>query len=138
MITKERLEEIKRLDDEINLKLSEIASLRDISISITAVMKDEVVQSSKEPDKMGTCVAKIVDLENEVNALTDRFVDLRTELLEEVKRILGTGTVEFNVIYLKYFCFKRQCEICYIINYSREAVRQIENRALKKLEKLSA
>ena len=134
LITKEQLEGIKILDDSINVKISEIGSLRDIATSINAVLKDEVVQASKEHDKMGSLVAKIVDLENEVNADIDKLVDLRTSLLEEIKNVLGQGTVEFNVIYLKYFVYKRQCEISYLINYTRQAVGEIEKRALKKLE----
>lgn len=134
MITKQQLEEIKQLDDAINIKLSEIEALRDIATSISAVLKDEVVQSSKQSDKMASCVVKIVDLETEVNELTDRFVEIRTALLDEVTRVLARGTIEFNVIYLKYFVYKRQFEICSILHYSREAVRQIELRSLKKLE----
>lgn len=138
MITKEQLEGIKILDDSINVKLAEIGSLRDIATSINAVLKDEVVQASKQHDKMGSLVAKIVDLEKEVDSDVDRLVDMRTSLLEEIKKILGQGTVEFNVIYLKYFVYKRQCDISDLINYTRQAVGEIEKRALKKLSEPDA
>jgi hypothetical protein len=134
MITKQQLEEIKQLDDAINIKLSEIEALRDIATSISAVLKDEVVQSSKQSDKVASCVAKIIDLETEVNELTDRLIDTREMLLKEITRILGHGAVEFKVIYLKYFKYERQGDICSVMHYTRESVRQIEMRALKKLE----
>lgn len=135
MITKEQLQEIKRLDDEINVKLSEIASLRDIATSITAVMREDGASGSGggKSDKIGSCTAKIVDLEHEVNRDIDRLVDLRTIILDEMSRTLGKGTVEFNVIYLKYFLYKRQCDMIQILSYSRQAIVNAEIRALEKL-----
>jgi hypothetical protein len=63
MTTKDYLNQISRLNRMINNKLTEIAQLRELSCSISAVKNEERVLSSSDPDKIGTTYAKIDEME---------------------------------------------------------------------------
>lgn len=63
MTTKTYLEQIERLDRMIQNKLSEISQLKHIAMSITIEPKEVNVQVSSDKDKIGTAIAKIIDLE---------------------------------------------------------------------------
>ena len=78
MTTDKYLSQISRIDHAIANKLEEIKKLSDMATSISISPKEVDVQSSGNPDKMGSAVSKIVDLQNEIQALVDELVDKRT------------------------------------------------------------
>lgn len=65
------------IDKEIEQKIELINELRANAIGTTASTDKEPVQSSGSQDKLGGVVAKIVDLENEVNELEDNYFERR-------------------------------------------------------------
>ena len=81
MKAKDYLKEISRYDSMIQRKLSEVQQLRYLAVSVSAPMGNDVdvASTSKGSDRIGNIIAKIVDLENEINAEIDRFVDMKRE-----------------------------------------------------------
>ena len=65
MTTKQYLNQIHRIDQIINNKLSEIYQLKNLACSISVSSDSDRVQTSSNQDPLGNAVAKIVDLENE-------------------------------------------------------------------------
>ena len=84
MTTKEYLNQIERLDKMITNKLSEIYQLKIMACSITVSGDSERVQTSGNHDKLGSTIAKIVDLERETDELVDSLVDKRKEILRQI------------------------------------------------------
>ena len=74
MTTDKYLSQISRIDHAIANKLEEIKRLSDMATSISISPKEVDVQSSGNPDKMGSTVSKIVDLQNEIQTLVDEWL----------------------------------------------------------------
>ena len=87
MVTKQYLWQIERLDKMIQNKLSEIYQLKTMACSVTVSNDGERVQTSSDKDRLGSTVAKIVDLEKETDRLVDRFIDKRNHIIEQIDGI---------------------------------------------------
>ena len=74
----EYLEQIGRLDRLINSRLAILSSLENSATRTTAVMEGEVVSHTRNVHALQDTIARIMDLRDEVNAITDEFVDLKT------------------------------------------------------------
>lgn len=102
MTAKEYLQQIKKKNDAINRKLERIEELRStISSTSAPAMSADKVQTSISGDKVGDMIAKIIDLEAEVNADIDSFVNFK----EEVQKIINSccNSKECKIIKLHYF-----------------------------------
>jgi hypothetical protein len=84
MNTRRYLEQIKRLDSQIANKLKEIHNLRLMVWSIGSINDSDKVMTSPTKDKIGVIVAKITDMEREVDFMVDKRWKIVTEI-ESVK-----------------------------------------------------
>lgn len=84
MNTRRYLEQIKRLDSQIANKLKEIHNLRLMVGSIGSINDSDKVMTSPTKDKIGVIVAKITDMEREVDVMVDKRWKIVTEI-ESVK-----------------------------------------------------
>jgi regulator of replication initiation timing len=84
MNTRQYLEQVKRLDSQIANKLKEIHNLRLMVGSIGSINDAEKVITSPTKDKIGDIVAKITDMEREVDFMVDKRWKIVTEI-ETVK-----------------------------------------------------
>lgn len=144
MKAKPYLERIKILDSKIDARLEEIATLDAIAKKTTSVMGGDRVQVSTSQEKMADCVAKIVDLKNELNNEIDNFVDYRNEVLNLIdiacdadchkllyKRYIGTFNIEKNKVE-----FKTWEQIAVEMNFTYQWVSGgLHQRALSQVQK---
>ena len=100
MTTKSYLSQIERLDRMIQNKLSEIYQLKTMACSVTVSNDGDRVQNSGDKDRMGTTVAKIVDLERETDELVDSFVEKRKRIVEQIDSIDNIDY--YNVLSMRY------------------------------------
>lgn len=133
METKQYLGQIKRLDRMIQNKLAEIYQLKTMACSITIEPKEDKIQTSSDKDKIGTTVAKIVDLENEVDNLVDELANLKSSVLNIIKQIDRESYRE--ILCMKYFEGKSIYEIAGILNMTDRGCKKAHKRALEELEK---
>ena len=84
MKTKDYLSQVSRLNKMINNKLSEISQLRELSVSISAIGNDEKVQTSPNFDKIGTAIAKIDELENNLDKMIDEYLVKRERIIAQI------------------------------------------------------
>lgn len=131
MKPKEWLDQIRRTDRRIQNKLEEITSLKEMLTSITATLSVEPVSHSGNDDKMGSAVAKIVDLENEIHVDLERFIDLKREVFETIN---GLEPEEFDVLYLRYFKYMKWEEIADDMHYTCRHITRIHGEALENLK----
>jgi DNA-directed RNA polymerase specialized sigma subunit len=95
------LKQIQNIDDMINRKQEQIDNLRSIATSMQMNTDSDRVQSSGSKDKLGDCCAKIADLQEEINADIDAFVDAKADIMHTVDKL--ESLEERNILYYRYF-----------------------------------
>jgi len=86
MTAKQYLEQARWLDEKINANIAEVDRLRTSFLS-TPDYSQPIAQNYAANDRVGEIVAKIIELEKDINDETDKFVDLRLEIRKRVKSI---------------------------------------------------
>lgn len=108
------LREIELLDAHINNKLNDLFTLRTMVTKITATISPVVVSGSGNQDKLGDAIAKIVDLQNEINQQIDKFVDSKREVSAVLEKLQDPDHVK--VLHKRYIEYKPweqiACEMC--------------------------
>ena len=87
MTTKEYLWQIKDMKRRVAEKQSEIDSMRNMLTSISVRTDDERVQSSSDPDKIGSMISDILDRESELKTLVEAFLRKEKEISEQIDSI---------------------------------------------------
>lgn len=134
MKAKAYLQEIKRLDKKIENKQMEIASLYDLIQSVTVPVKEVNVQSNGEQDKLGSGVSRIVDLQNEINADIDRYIDRKLEAIRLINRLENDDYI--NILVRRYVNYEEWQTIADNLHYTRQWIDKLHGRALLEFQKL--
>lgn len=101
METKAYLAQVSRFDRMIDNKLKEIWNLRQILCGTSSAMGDgERIQTTKEPDKICSYVSRIVDMEQEV----DNIIDRRVEIVRQIESMPDTNM--YDVLFQRYILGK--------------------------------
>ena len=128
MSTKDYLSQAYRIDQRINSKLAQVMSLRDLLGKATGTLSGAPKAATPNPHSMEDTIAKMVDLENEINDDIDALVDLKAEIMRRIKRVENT---EYQTILeLRYLCFKRWEEIAVEMNFSLQHLYRLHEKAV--------
>ena len=133
MTTKQYLNQIDRINRMINNKLAEIYQLKTMVCSISVSADEDKVQTSSDKDKLGNSVAKIVDLENEINKTIDMYVGKRERIISQINAI--TDIMEYQVLFSRYIEGKTFEQIAEDNEYSVRQILRIHGNALVEFEK---
>ena len=129
MSTKDYLSQAYRIDQRINSKLAQVMSLRDLLGKATGTLSGAPKAATPNPHSMEDTIAKMVDLENEINEDIDALVDLKSEIMRRIKRVENT---EYQTILeLRYLCFKRWEEVSVELGYSMQHLFRLHDEALE-------
>lgn len=110
MTAKEYLRQAYRLDQKISSDLEEVASLREMSASVSSPQLTERVQTSRNTDApFVRALEKIMDLEERIN----KEIDLLMELKKEIRVVITTVEDTDERMVLKYR---------YVHNYTWEQI----------------
>ena len=133
MVTKQYLSQIERLDKMIQNKLSEIYQLKTMACNVTVSNDSERVQTSSDKDRLGSTVAKIIDLEKETDRLVDSFIDLKKETMLIIRMIKSERHRE--ILFKKYLEQKSLYEIAEELGMTDRGCKKAHKRALEEFEK---
>ena len=134
METKQYLNQIERLEKQIQNKLSEIYQLKTMACSVTVSNSDgERVQTSTDKDRLGSTVAKIVDLEKETDRLVDEFVDKRNHIIGQIDNMENADY--YHILSLRYVSRDTFDNIADKTGWSKRHVLRIHGQALLEFEK---
>ena len=134
MTAKEYLGQTYRIDQRINSKLEQIASLRELSSKATNTLTDIPRNPSRDIHPMESIIAKMIDLENEINNDIDTLVDLKREIVTIIKVIENP---EYQTLLeLRYLCFKSWEQIAVDMGYELRYLHKLHGRALKTCESI--
>ena len=134
MTTKTYLSQIERLDRMIQNKLSEIYQLKTMAGSVTVSNEGERVQTSGDKDRMGSTVAKIVDLERETDELVNSFVKKRKRIIEQIYSIEDLDF--YHVLSMRYVARDTFETIAVKTNWSIRKIFSLHGKALLEFEKM--
>ena len=131
MTPKEYLNQAYWLDRRIDSKLEQLSALRDTATKTTAVMDGEVVSHTRNVHSLQDVIAKIIDMQEEINSDIDALVDLKRDIMRTIK---GIENPEYQTLLeLRYLCFKRWEEISVVMNYNLRHIYRLHDEALEKV-----
>lgn len=133
MTTKEYLGQISRLNRMINNKLTEIAQLKDMVVSISAPQSGDRVQTTPNFDKIGTKYAKIDEMERKIDGMVDELVDKKEKIIQQIDSMEDENT--YNILFARYIEKKTFEMIATEMKYSWRQVVRLHGTALKQFEK---
>lgn len=134
MDAKDFLEQINRIERTINAKTAEVSKLRDILYGVSAPMSNDPVQSSKTGDRMADIIAKIVDTENEINSLIDKYIDESKEIVKVIEQL--KNPLHYTVIHKHYVSNMSFVEIAAVENFSYQYIVETHGKALKEIQNI--
>lgn len=132
MNAKEYLNQARHIDLRINTKLETITRLGEIANRATSTLTDMPGSPTRDIKKREKIIAKIIDLEHEVDDDIDKLVDLKKEIIQVIKNV---DDEDCQVILEKrYICLDDWQEIANDMDINLRTVYRIHGRALSKLE----
>jgi DNA-directed RNA polymerase specialized sigma subunit len=117
----------------INNKLTEIAQLKDMVVSISAPQSGERVQTTPNFDKIGTKYAKIDEMERKIDGMVDELVDKKEKIIQQIDSMEDENT--YNILFARYIEKKTFEVIATEMKYSWRQVVRLHGTALKQFEK---
>ena len=134
MTVKEYLGQAYRLDQRINSKLEQVASLNELATKCTSTLTGMPRNPNRGTSTMADAVGKIVDLQAEINRDIDRLVDLKREMVTLIKAV---SNPEYQTLLeLRYLCFKTWEQIAAEMGYELRWLHRLHGKALGEAEKL--
>jgi hypothetical protein len=132
LTAKEYLSQAYRIDQRINSKLEQVQSLRDLATKATATLSDMPRSASPNIHRMEDVIAKMVDLETEINADLTMLIDLKHEIVTVVKCVEAPDLQ--TILELRYLCFQTWEEISVALHLDIRWVHRLHNRALNEVD----
>lgn len=135
MTNKDKIKYLKRyinLDREIDRKLEEVSRLRSKLTRVTQVLTAEPRGGGTIYGKTEEIIAKIVDLENEIDADIDRLISIRDNIkavIEAVENDRERLLLQYR--YLDGWTFEK---IAVEMNYSWRQIHRLHSKALTNLK----
>lgn len=134
MTAKEYLAQIKKANSSINIKLEELESIKELLLKVTPTPCDGTGGGGGgATDRMAERLAKKMDIEAEINSEIDKLVDLKMEARKKIEQLPES---EMQVLYKRYFQFKKWEQIACEMAYTRQGVCKIHGRGLQNLQKI--
>lgn len=134
MNIKEYLGQAYRLDQRINSKLEQVASLNELATKCTSTLTGMPRNPNRGTSTMADAVGKIIDLQAEINRDIDALVDLKRDIVTLLKRV---DNAEYQTILEKrYLCFMTWEQIAVDLSYSIHHLYKLHNSALEICERI--
>ena len=131
MTKKEYLSQAYRLDQRINSKLEQVASLNELATKCTSALTGMPRNPNHGTSTMADAVTKIVDLQAEINCDIDHLVDLKRDMVRAIKAV--DNTEYQTLLELRYLCFKTWEQIAVDMGYNVRHVYRLHDEAVNSL-----
>ena len=92
------------LEQRVNSRLRRLSDLRQLAGRVTSSLGREPVSGSADVHKLDGTIAKIVDMEREINGDIDRLVDAKREAMAVIRQVEHPD--QQLVLELRYLDFK--------------------------------
>jgi hypothetical protein len=129
---KDYLSQAYRIDLRINSKIEQVQSLRDLAEKAVTTLSETPNNGTRNIRRMEGVIAKIVDLESEINADIDDLVDLKREIVSLIKYVEGPELR--TLLELRYLCFKTWEQISVELHLDIRWIHRLHNKALNEVD----
>ena len=135
MTAKEYLQQLERLNLLIQQKMKEQHDLEEMSKCVRAIdySKDRVSSSCSGDAPFVNPVLKIVQLEQEINAEIDKYVDMKHTIINQIQQLPNTQHVK--ILYERYVQEHTFEQIAVNMNSSIRSVYNLHGQALQVFQK---
>ena len=131
MTAKEYMEQARYLDMQINSNIEQVRTLNELATKVTTVYSDMPHSPNRNTGRMEETIAKIIDLESEIDRDIDALVDLKREIQTVINNIEDE---KYRVLLeLRYINQKSWEEIANQLGYDLRYTHKIHGRALQKI-----
>ena len=124
---------MKKLDILIANKLIEIEQWKAIASGTTANSEGERVQSSGSQQKMADAVAKYIDIQSELDADIDRFIDTKMDVIRTIELL---DSIEYDLLHMVYVQFLTLDDVAAKYDKSYSWATSTHGMALKQVQKI--
>ena len=129
-MTENDLKRVYYMNKHIQRRIDKIDALRS-AIGNSAVRYDtDPVQSSSGIDRLERVIAEIIDLEKEVDEMTDRYIAYKGKMIANIDKIPSER--DRDVLYSRYILFMQFNDIADDLHLDASWVRKIHKRAMEK------
>lgn len=135
MTAKEYLQQLERLNLLIQQKMKEQHDLEEMSKCVRAIdySKDRVSSSCSGDAPFVNPVLKIVQLEQEINAEIDKYVDMKHTIINQIHKVKNKQYVE--ILFKRYVEFKCLEQIAVELDMSYDWLKHLHGYALQEFAK---
>lgn len=133
MNAKTYLMQIKQADIRINNKIAEKQALYSMATKVTPTLSFDKSSNGFGGDKIGNIVAKIADIETEINTMIDEYTDLKNKIIHEIEQL--DDERYYNLLHKRYVQYKDFSIIASDMCYEYKSIIKLHGKALKEFEK---
>ena len=125
---KEYLSQAFRIDQRIQSKMEQVASLNDLATRATATYSDMPGSETRNLHRMEDAILSIIELEAEINGDICKLVQTKKDIVHKIKAVQNT---EYQTLLeLRYLCFKSWAQIAVDMGYELRWLYRLHHRAL--------
>lgn len=136
MKAKEFLSQAYKVDQSIDSKLEQIASLRELATKATSTISDMPGSGNRNIHKMEDAIVKLTDLENELHDDVEELIAIKKDVTHMIKRI-GDRSVRI-VMEKRYICFESWEQISVDLSYSIQHTYRLHEQGLHEIDQMLA
>lgn len=134
MTAKEYLSQAHHLDQRIDAKIAQVASLNELATKCTATLTGMPRNPNRGGSTMADAVCKIIDLQNEIAADMDRLVQIKKDIVDVIAKV---DDVKFRILLEKrYLCGETWEEITMSLYHNRRWVFRLHDKALDAVQEI--
>lgn len=133
MKAKEYMQQVTKLDLMIQNKQIEADQWRSIALGITSHNEGERVKASGSQQKMADAVSRYVDIETQINADIDNYVDIKQQVIRTIEQLPAS---EYDVLHKIYIQGMELDEVATAKDKSYTWVTTVHGNGLKGLQKI--
>ena len=125
---REYLKQAYRLDQQIDSKIEQVASLHTLATKATSTLSDMPSGGSRSVHRMEDIILKIIAMENDINADIDALVDLKEDIRQLLKKV---ENAEYRcILEQRYVNYRPWEQIAVDMGYSLQHLFRLHNLAL--------
>lgn len=131
---KRYLQQVKQCEVRIQIKMEDLEQLKAFTTKVTSTLSDVSVSGTKNNDKMGDAIVRIIELQNDINCEIDRLIGLKKEVCAVLYKVSNED--QHTVLYKRYVQFKTFEKIACEMNMTYRNVCYIHGRALQAVQRI--
>lgn len=133
MTAKEYLSQIKKLDRLIENKMYEKEQWKHIATCTNSRASGERVQSSGNKQKMECAVTRYVEIEEEIDALIDKFINKKQEIISTIEQLPAQ---EYDILHKVYVQGMNLAEVADMEDKTYSWATTIHGNALNNVQRI--